>query len=80
MARRAVGGMMELVVIVGTLPVPAPGATGPVASRGCVTPAPGRARSVIRTVSFFKGTEDVFGVEAGFSFSLMDQIFWRIMP
>ena len=33
-ARRAVGGMMELVVIVGTLPVVAPGATGPVASRG----------------------------------------------
>ena len=66
-ARRAVGGMMELVVFV----VPPPGTTGAVASRGCVTPAPGRARSVMRTVSFFRGTDEVLGVEDGFSDSLM---------
>lgn len=66
-ARRAVGGVMELVVIEGT-----PGATGDVASRGWVTPAPGRARKVMRTVSFFSGTEEVLGVEdEGFSGSLM---------
>lgn len=69
-ARRAVGGVMELVVIVGMLAVE--GDTGEVASRGCVTPAPGRARNVMRTVSFFRGTEDVFGVDDdGFSGSLM---------
>lgn len=65
-ARRAVGGMIELVVIDGT-----PGETGAVASRGWVTPAPGRARKVMRTVSFFSGTEDVLGVDDGFSGSLM---------
>ena len=57
--------MIEPVVIEG-----APGATGAVASRGCVTPAPGRALKVMRTVSFFKGTEAVFGVD-WFSGSLM---------
>ena len=62
-ARRAVGGWMELVVFVGTEPVE--GDTGAVASRGWVTPAPGRARRVIRTVSFFNGTAEVFGVEVG---------------
>ncbi len=41
------------------------GITGAVASRGCVTPAAGRARSVIRTVSFFKGTALVFGLGGG---------------
>ena len=66
-ARLAVGGMIELVVIVGT----APGATGAVASRGWVTPAPGRARRVMRTVSFFRGTDEVFGVDDGTSGSLM---------
>ena len=30
-----------------------------VASRGCVEPAVGRARRVMRTVSFFKGTAEV---------------------
>lgn len=71
-ARRAVGGMIEPVVIAGT-----PGATGDVASLGWVTPAPGRARKVMRTVSFFRGTEDVFGVD-GFSGSLMAMIKWQI--
>lgn len=63
MARLAVGGMIEPVVIAGT--PPAEGATGVVASRGWVTPAPGRARKVMRTVSFFSGTEEVFGVVDG---------------
>lgn len=49
---------------------------GDVASRGCVAPSPGRARKVMRTVSFFSGTADVFGVLGGggvgwFSESLM---------
>lgn len=52
------------------------GITGEVASRGWVAPAPGRARRVMRTVSFFKGTAAVFGVLGGggvgvFSDSLM---------
>jgi hypothetical protein len=46
------------------------GDTGDVVSLGWVTPAPGRARRVMRTVSFFSGTEEVFGVD-GFSGSLM---------
>lgn len=53
------------------------GVTGAVPSRGWVTPAPGLARSVIRTVSFFSGTAEVFGEVGtwggvgGFSGSLM---------
>ena len=52
------------------------GVTGAVASRGWVEPAPGRARKVIRTVSFFRGTAAVLGVVGGgsgvgFSGSLM---------
>ena len=58
---------MELVVFVGTATVA--GDTGAVASRGWVTPAPGRARRVMRTVSFFRGTAEVFGVEDGVWFS-----------
>ena len=69
MARRAVGGMIEPVVIDGA--PPDGGDTGAVASRGWVTPAPGRARRVMRTVSFFNGTDDVFGVDDGISGSLM---------
>ena len=52
-----------------TLPVT--GLTGAVASRAWVTPAPGRARRVMRTVSFSSGTAEVLGVEDGFSESLM---------
>ena len=64
---------MELVVFVGTEPVE--GETGAVASRGWVTPAPGRARKVMRTVSFFSGTAEVFGVEEGVWFSsLMEKL------
>jgi hypothetical protein len=64
-------GTAEVVALDGaTLPVT--GLTGAVASRAWVTPAPGRARRVIRTVSFFSGTAEVFGVEEGFSESLMD--------
>jgi hypothetical protein len=67
----AVMGTAEVVALDGaTLPVT--GLTGAVASRAWVTPAPGRARSVMRTVSFFSGTAEVFGVEEGFSESLMD--------
>lgn len=71
-ARRAVGGWMELVVFVGTEPVE--GETGAVASRGWVTPAPGRARKVMRTVSFFSGTAEVFGVEDVWFSSLMETL------
>jgi hypothetical protein len=39
--------------------------TGAVASRGWTAPAPGRARSVMRTVSFFSGTAEVFGAPGG---------------
>lgn len=60
---RAAEGTTEEVVLLGTLPVA--GFTGDVASRGCVLPAPGRARRVMRTVSFFKGTAEVLGEEGG---------------
>lgn len=59
---------------VGTLDVI--GLTGAVDSRGCVVPSPGRARKVMRTVSFLSGTAEVFGVLGGvgwFSDSLMGQ-------
>jgi hypothetical protein len=60
----ATTGTAEVVDVEGaTLPVT--GDTGAVASRAWVTPAPGRARSVMRTVSFFNGTAEVFGVEEG---------------
>ena len=49
----------------GTGAVPPPGDTGAVDSRGWVVPAPGRARNVMRTVSFFNGTAEVFGVPVG---------------
>jgi hypothetical protein len=59
---------------------PVAGEIGAVDSRGWVTPAPGRPRRVMRTVSFFSGTAAVFGVEPGggdggcvFSGSLMVQ-------
>lgn len=58
---------------------PVAGETGEVDSRGWVTPAPGRPRSVMRTVSFFRGTAAVLGVEPDggvggvFSDSLMVQ-------
>jgi hypothetical protein len=42
---------------------PVAGDIGAVDSRGWVTPAPGRPRRVMRTVSFFSGTAAVFGVE-----------------
>jgi hypothetical protein len=66
----AATGTAEVVELDGaTLPVT--GLTGAVASRAWVTPAPGRARRVMRTVSFFSGTAEVLGVEDGFSWSLM---------
>jgi len=60
---RAPEGTTEEVVLLGTLPVA--GFTGEVASRGWVVPAPGRARRVMRTVSFFSGTAEVLGEEGG---------------
>ena len=75
MAFFAIVGTTEVVFgEAGKLPVE--GATGAVASRGWVTPTPGRPRRVMRTVSFFSGTAAVFGVVAGggvgvFSGSLM---------
>jgi hypothetical protein len=70
----AIMGTTEVVLSeAGTLPVE--GDTGAVVSRGWVTPAPGRPRRVMRTVSFFRGTAAVLGVdpEGGgvFSASLM---------
>lgn len=49
----------------GKLPVVPPIGTGAVASRGCTAPAPGRARRVMRTVSFFSGTAEVFAALGG---------------
>jgi len=74
----AIVGTTEVVLRVAGKPL-GEGATGEVASRGWVTPAPGRPRRVMRTVSFFSGTAAVFGVVAGggvgvFSGSLM--IWW----
>lgn len=71
----AMVGTTEVVLREAGMEAPA-GATGAVASRGCVTPPPGRPRRVMRTVSFFSGTAAVLGVVAGggigvFSGSLM---------
>jgi len=66
----ATTGTAEVAALEGEI-LPVTGLTGAVASRAWVTPAPGRARSVIRTVSFFSGTAEVFGVEEGLSESLM---------
>jgi hypothetical protein len=55
-----IGAVARLSVEAGMEPVEAVG-TGEVASRGCVVPAPGRARRVMRTVSFFSGTAEVLG-------------------
>lgn len=51
--------------------------TWPVTSLGCVTPAPGRARNVMRTVSFFNGTAEVFatGVGGGVGVVLLSLIY-----
>lgn len=66
-------GTTEVVFSEAGMP-PVAGETGAVASRGWVTPAPGRPRRVMRTVSFFNGTAAVLGVDPGggvFSGSLM---------
>ena len=59
---RAIG--VELVAARGTGWVFAAG-TGDVSSFGWVTPAPGLARRVMRTVSFFNGTAAVFAEGVG---------------
>lgn len=59
---RAAG--IEVVIGRGTDWVFAEG-TGEVSSFGWVTPAPGRARRVMRTVSFFSGTAAVFAEGVG---------------
>jgi len=55
-------GTTEVVLNDAGIP-PVAGETGAVDSRGWVTPAPGRPRRVMRTVSFFRGTAAVLGVE-----------------
>ncbi len=63
----APAGVTEVVMGRGTGAVFEEAGTGDVISLGWVMPAPGRARSVMRTVSFFRGTEAVFwdGVGGG---------------
>lgn len=63
----APAGVTDVVMGRGTGEVFTEGATGEVSSLGCVIPAPGRARKVMRTVSFFRGTAAVFwdGVGGG---------------
>lgn len=56
----APAGVTEVVIGRGTGDVMDGGGTGAVISFGCVRPAPGRARKVMRTVSFFRGTAAVF--------------------
>lgn len=71
-------GTTEVVLKEAGIP-PVAGEIGDVDSRGWVTPAPGRPRKVMRTVSFFSGTAAVLGVEPDggdggvFSGSLMVQ-------
>ena len=65
---RAAGGGTRVVPsppeMLGNCDVPDDG-TCAVASFGCVTPAPGRARRVMRTVSFFSGTAEVLATGVG---------------
>lgn len=60
----APAGVTEVVMGRGTGVVPGV-AMGAVCSLACVTPAPGRARRVMRTVSFFSGTAEVFAWGVG---------------
>ena len=55
-------GTTEVVLKEAGIP-PVAGEIGAVDSRGWVTPAPGRPRRVMRTVSFLSGTAAVLGVE-----------------
>ena len=75
MAFLAIIGTTDVVLKDAGMP-PVAGEMGDVDSRGWVTPAPGRPRRVMRTVSFFRGTAAVLGVEPGgvFSGSLMVQV------
>ena len=57
-------GTTEVVLKEAGIP-PVAGEIGAVDSRGWVTPAPGRPRRVMRTVSFFSGTAAVLGDELG---------------
>ncbi len=59
-----IGAVECLAEGVGIEPVVGLSDTGEVDSRGWVTPLPGRARRVMRTVSFFKGTAEVLGCVA----------------
>lgn len=56
----APAGVTEVVIGRGTGEVLTTGGMGAVISFGCVIPAPGRARRVMRTVSFLSGTAAVF--------------------
>ena len=61
----APAGVTDVVIGRGTGEVIEGGGTGAVSSLGCVRPAPGRARNVMRTVSFFRGTAAVFWTGEG---------------
>jgi hypothetical protein len=61
----APAGVTEVVMGRGTGEVADGGGTGAVISFGCVRPAPGRARRVMRTVSFLRGTAAVFWTGEG---------------
>ena len=60
----APAGVTAVVMARGTAGAPGTG-IGVVNSLGWVTPAPGRARSVMRTVSFFSGTAEVLADGTG---------------
>jgi hypothetical protein len=61
----APAGVTETVMGRGTGVVPVVEGTGVVSSFGWVSPAPGRALKVMRTVSFFRGTAEVLATGAG---------------
>jgi hypothetical protein len=61
----APAGVTEVVMGRGTGVVPVIEGTGVVSSLGWVRPAPGRARKVMRTVSFLRGTAEVFATGVG---------------
>ena len=64
LALDAPAGVTDVVIGLGTAAVPGV-AIGAVCSLACGTPIPGRARRVMRTVSFFSGTAEVFTCGVG---------------
>lgn len=70
------GVTRDVAPLIGEIGVPLGGMMGEVSSFGCVSPAPGLARSVMRTVSFFKGTPVVFddGEGGGVGWVLLESL------